>query len=161
MKRTIMLSAAFTAGLFLLAQGAAFATNPSPSPSPTSSASPAPSESPNPPTNEPWEKCRIVKPLTISPAKGRPGDKVKVDFQIDAGGDGAPVESVALEVDTFKKTGLVKNVKPGKYKVKIDCLPEPTVATFEVLPPKGQVAKIPSGAPQTGGTEGPAENGQY
>ncbi len=53
---------------------------------------------------------------------------------------------------------MVKNVKPGKYKVTLSCWIDKSTVTFEVLPQKSQVAKVPAGAPQTGGTEGPADH---
>ncbi|WP_410604583.1 hypothetical protein [Amycolatopsis sp. lyj-90] len=103
----------------------------------------------------------LKKPLSISPAKGRAGDQVKLDFDCRYREDdngGPAISSAVLTADVTKKTAVVKNVKPGKYKVTLSCWIDKSTVTFEVLPPKGQVAKVPAGAPQTGGTEGPADH---
>ncbi|OXM49880.1 hypothetical protein [Amycolatopsis alba] len=166
MKRTIMLAAGTVAGFLLLAPGAAFATTPSASPSPTPSASPSPTPTEDPDGPGPHASpVGILKDLTVSPAKGKPGDKVKLDFQCATrNNEGGPkVTSVALSVnsansiDSAKWSATVKDIKPGKYPVTLTCWGQKSTVTFEVLAKKNQVAKVPAGAPQTGGTEGPAD----
>ncbi|MEV7553030.1 hypothetical protein AB0N89_25760 [Amycolatopsis sp. NPDC089917] len=173
MKRTIMLTAGTVAGFLLLAPGAALATSPTGVPSPSSSsASPSPSPSPSAsPTEDPdgpgphASPVGILKALTVSPAKGKPGDKVKLDFQCATRNNefGPKVTSAALTVDSAnsidsaKWSATVKDVKPGKYPVTLTCWGQKSTVTFEVLGKKNQVAKVPSGAPQTGGADGPAD----
>ena len=41
------------------------------------------------------------------------------------------------------------------------CGPEHSTAWFEVLPAAKQVAKVPSGAPQTGGTDRPVDDSGF
>ncbi len=167
MKRTIMLTAGTVAGFLLLAPGAAFATSPTGVPSPSSSSaapSPSPSASPSP-TEGPdgpgphASPVGILKALTVSPAKGHAGDQVKLDFNCATRGNefGPKVSSAALSVNSAKWTATVKDIKPGKYPVTLTCWGRKSTVTFEVLAKKGQVAKVPAGAPQTGGTEGPAD----
>ncbi|ANN20580.1 hypothetical protein SD37_36660 [Amycolatopsis orientalis] len=161
MKRTIMLTAGTVAGFLLLAPGAALATSPTnvPSPSPSSSPSASPtqdSDGPGPHASP----VGILENLTVSPAKGKPGDKVKLDFQCATRGNefGPKVTSAALTVDSAKWSATVKDIKPGKYPVTLTCWGQKSTVTFEVIGKKNQVAKVPAGAPQTGGTEGPADH---
>ncbi len=103
----------------------------------------------------------LKKPLSVSPAKGRAGDRIKLDFDCRYREDdngGPAISSAALTADVTKKTAVVKNVKPGKYTVTLSCWIDKSTVTFEVLPEKGQVTKVPAGAPQTGGAEGPADH---
>lgn len=167
MKRTIMLAAGTVAGFLLLAPGAALATSPTNVPSPSSSASPSPSSPPSAsPTEDPdgpgphASPVGILENLTVSPAKGKPGDKVELDFQCATRGNqfGPKVTSAALAVDSVKWSATVKDIKPGKYPVTLTCWGQKSTVTFEVVGTKNQVAKVPAGAPQTGGTEGPADH---
>ncbi|MBB5855046.1 hypothetical protein ACFQ05_17185 [Amycolatopsis umgeniensis] len=169
MKRTIMLTAGTVAGFLLLAPGAALATSPTGVPSPSSSASPSPSASPTEDPDGPGPHASpvgILENLTLSPAKGKPGDKVKLDFQCATRNNelGPKVTSAALTVDSAnsvdsrKWSATVKDIKPGKYPVTLSCWGQKSTVTFEVIAKKGQVAKVPAGAPQTGGTEGPADH---
>ncbi|MFJ8913485.1 hypothetical protein [Amycolatopsis sp. NPDC102389] len=171
MKRTIMLTAGTVAGFLLFAPGAALATSPTNAPSSSSSPAPSPSGSSESPTEDPdgpgphASPVGILKDLTLSPAKGKPGDRVKLDFQCATRGNefGPKVTSAALKVDSAnsidsaKWSATVKDVKPGKYPVTLTCWGQKSTVTFEVLGTKNQVAKVPSGAPQTGGTDGPAD----
>ncbi|EME57612.1 hypothetical protein [Amycolatopsis decaplanina] len=160
MKRTVMLAAGTVAGFVLLAPGVALATSPSATPpsSPSASPSPTPSEDPDGPGPH-ASPVGILKDLTVSPAKGKPGDQVKLDFNCATRGNefGPKVTSAALTVNSTKWSATVKDIKPGKYPVTLTCWGQKSTVTFEVLGKKNQVAKVPAGAPQTGGTEGPAD----
>ena len=152
MKRSLFLAAGAAAGLMLLAPAAALATTPT-----TST-----------PVDPDGPMTRVKRQLTVSPAKARPGDRVKLDFACAAWpGEDITGKSVALDFDRTGAarlaTAKVKDVKPGKYPVVIACGAETTSATLEVLPKKTpakkQVEKVPAGAPQTGGTDGPVDGG--
>ncbi|WIY03534.1 hypothetical protein QRX60_06675 [Amycolatopsis mongoliensis] len=147
MKKTAVVAGIATAFL-VLAPGAALAnTSPTTAPPPTTAG-------------------RVALPLSLSTAKALPGTTVKLAFGCRTQpGEKRYVRSVAL---TFGKpgtsdqwvTGTVKNLKPGKYAVTLHCGPETSTASLEVLPAGNpgtkQVTKVPAGAPQTGGPDGPA-----
>ncbi|WP_439376703.1 hypothetical protein [Amycolatopsis lexingtonensis] len=151
MKKTAVVTG-FAAAFLVVAPGAAPAATPTttPSASPTSTV----------PVDPDGPFSRITRLLTVSPAQAQPGARVKLDFacQTREPAEKVTVRSAAL---VFGKgmwaTGTVKDVKPGKYAVTLHCGPETSSATLEVLPVKKQVVKVPAGAPQTGGTDAPAE----
>ncbi|MEU0531727.1 hypothetical protein [Amycolatopsis tolypomycina] len=162
MKNAVVV-AGVAAAFLVVAPGAAFATTPSVSPSvPTATRTPDPD----------GPITRVTRQLTVSPAKAVPGARVNLDFACQTRGpeEKVLVQSAAL---TFGKpgdprrwaVGTVKNVKPGKYAVTLHCGYEDSVAWIEVLPAgqpaPQQVAKVPSGAPQTGGTDGPVDGSGF
>ncbi|MFC9254346.1 hypothetical protein ACFWMR_27525 [Amycolatopsis thailandensis] len=120
MKRAILFTAGTVAGLLLLAPSAVLATSPSP--------------------------AGNAKPLSLSPAKGRPGDQIRLNFRCDSG---PKVSSSALAVDRVKWSATVKNIKPGKYPVTLTCRGRKSTVIFTVL--AKQVAKVPTGAVRAGG----------
>ncbi|KDN18353.1 hypothetical protein [Amycolatopsis rifamycinica] len=174
MKNTVVVAGA-AAAFLVLAPGAALAATPTGAPPVTSTstiqtAPPSPTGMPTvTPTPDPGTDfpdgpiARITRSLTVSPGKAVPGARVKLDFACRTHGpdEKVSVQSAAL---TFGKPGdparwataTVKDVKPGKYAVTMYCAHEDSTAWLEVLPAAKQVAKVPSGAPQTGGTDGPA-----
>lgn len=139
------------AGLMVLAPVTAFATTSTSTPTSTT-ASPVPD-----PTS-----------ISLSAGRGAPGAKVKISVECDGG---IYVTSPALSTvkDGFdinhvmKYDGTVNSVRPGTYDVKLRChhytgdFDTFASAKFVVLPPPvkaapvKQVAKVPSGAPETGG----------
>jgi hypothetical protein len=161
--------AGVAAAFLVLAPTAALAATPN---APATSASPTestkPAEPTTPTTTEPADPegpmSRITRLLTVSPGKALPGAHVTLDFacQTREPAEKVTVRSAAL---VFSKPGnlgdgTVEDVKPGKYAVTLHCGPETSTASFEVLSakqPAKQVAKVPAGAPQTGGTDGPAD----
>jgi hypothetical protein len=150
MKRAIVVSG-IAAGLFLSPSLALAAT-------PTAA----------PPTT-PVEKSTI----TVSPGKGVPGAEVLVKANCADGGFYPSSPALELAKDGFYPDGTlhyggkVKDVKPGTYKVNLRCVKDGHASsvstTFQVLPEPGaakppkQVVKVPTGAPQTGGTDGPQD----
>ncbi|RSM39860.1 hypothetical protein DMA12_28860 [Amycolatopsis balhimycina DSM 5908] len=103
---------------------------------------------------------RISKQLSLSPGKALPGARVNLDFGCSTRPyEKVDVRSAALAADRPGFAfGTVRKVKPGKYAVTLHCGPETSTATLEVLPLKKQVGKVPAGAPQTGGTDGPVDS---
>jgi hypothetical protein len=159
MKNAIVAAGA-AAAFLVLAPGAALAATP------TSAPSPVPATKATLPVDPEGPMTRITRLVTLSPAKALPGAHVKLDFACQTRGleEKVYVHSPAL---AFHKAGTgnwadgtVKNVKPGKYAVTLHCGPEDYTAWLEVLPARKeaakQVAKVPAGAPQTGGTDGPS-----
>ncbi|MEU7786129.1 hypothetical protein [Amycolatopsis sp. NPDC049159] len=148
--------AGFAAAFLVVAPGAALATTPTATPSPSAAPTATVPVDPDGPFS------RITRLLTVSPAQAQPGARVKLDFacQTREPAEKVTVRSAAL---VFGKggwaTGTVKDVKPGKYAVTLHCGPETSSATLAVLPVKKQVVKVPTGAPQTGGTDGPGGSG--
>ncbi|WP_410607672.1 hypothetical protein [Amycolatopsis sp. lyj-109] len=179
MKNTVVV-AGVAAAFLVLAPGAALATTPTgapatPSTSTIRTAPPSPTGMPTvTPTPDPGTDfpdgpiARINRSLTVSPGKAVPGARVKLDFVCRTHGpdEKVSVQSAAL---AFGKPGdparwataTVKDVKPGKYAVTMYCAHEDSTTFFEVLPAAKQVAKVPSGAPQTGGTDGPADDSGF
>ncbi|MEA5365919.1 hypothetical protein VA596_40780 [Amycolatopsis sp., V23-08] len=105
---------------------------------------------------------RVKKQLTVSPSKARPGARVNFDFGCSTWpNETVSIRSAAVVPDKPGfASGTVANVKPGKYSVTLHCGIETSTTSFEVLPAAGnpapkQVAKVPAGAPQTGGTDAP------
>jgi hypothetical protein len=165
MKNTVVV-AGVAAAFLVLAPGAALAAAPTATPSaPATSASPTkPAE---PTTTAPeypdGPMTRVKKQLSLSPAKGLPGARVNFDFGCSAWpNEKVGIRSAAIVADLpGLEFGTVANVKPGRYAVTLHCGIETSTAYFQVLPAKNpgpkQVAKVPAGAPQTGGTDGPAD----
>lgn len=155
MKNTVAV-VGVTAAFAILAPGAALAATPTTTPA-TPSATPTTTQ----PEYPEGPLTRITRLLRVAPAKGLPGAHVKLDFACQTRGpeEEVVVQSAAL---VFPKPGNyaaaeVQNVKPGKYRVTLHCGPETYTVPFEVLSAKKQVARVPSGAPQTGGSDGPAD----
>jgi hypothetical protein len=162
MKNAVFVAGAVTAFL-IVAPGAALAATPT---APSTSASPTEPTEPTEPSPPDGPLTRVTRQLTISPAKAKPGTHVTLDFRCRTRGpdENVTVRSAAL---AFVKPGnwgdgTVTDVKPGKYAVTLHCGPETSTASLEVLaarkPGTKQVVKLPSGAPQTGGTDGPADD---
>jgi len=161
MKRSLFLAAGAAAGLMLLAPAAALATTPTPTPT-------APSK--------PAAKPEV---FTVTPGHGLPGARVRIAIVCDGG---AYLSSKGLDLvkdgiypgtkpDTYvlRYDGYVRNVRPGNYTVDLRCHKDGradihasvpfVVEAKQATPDKKQVAKVPSGAPQTGGTDGPIDEG--
>ncbi|MFG1642391.1 hypothetical protein ACGFMK_19055 [Amycolatopsis sp. NPDC049252] len=156
MKNTAVVAGVAAAFLVLAPTAAFAAATPATTPSAPATATTAPEYPDGPMT-------RVEKQLTVSPSKARPGARVSFDF----GCSTWPNETVSIRSAAIVPGkpgfafGTVTNVKPGKYSVTLHCGIETSTTSFEVLPagnpaPK-QVAKVPAGAPQTGGTDGPVD----
>jgi hypothetical protein len=159
MKNTVVV-AGVAAAFLILAPGAALAATPTASPSPSTSPTASPTKPTTTAPDDPeGPMTRISKQLTLSPGKALPGARVNLDFGCSTRPyEKVSVRSAALVADRPGFAfGTVANVKPGKYAVTLHCGPETSTASLEVLPAKKQVGKVPSGAPQTGGTDGPAD----
>jgi hypothetical protein len=152
MKKTAVVAGIATAFL-VVAPGAALAST-SPTSTPTTTQ----------PSDENGPQTRISRQLTLSPGKALPGARVNFVFGCSTRPDEkVSVRSAALVADSPGFAfGTVKDVKPGKYAVTLHCGPETSTASLEVLavksPATKQVTKVPAGAPQTGGTDGPADD---
>jgi hypothetical protein len=158
MKKTAV-AAGIAAAFLVLAPGAALAsTSPTASPAPgTTTAKPA------------------APKLTVTPAHGVPGTELRLTVScegeayvtsraVDAFADADPKGSVR------RYTGVVRDVRAGEYPIDLRCHPrDGRPDTFVDVPfvvdrvatksPAGkQVTKVPAGAPQTGGTDGPADD---
>lgn len=110
-----------------------------------------------PPSDAP-DGPRITRQLTVAPVKAQPGGRVKLDFacRTREPGEKVTVRSPALVFGKGDRTtGTIKAVAPGRYAVTLHCGPETSTASLEVLVAAKQVVKVPSGAPQTGGPDGP------
>ncbi len=161
MKNTIVV-AGVAAAFLVLAPTAALAA--APTAAPATSASPSPSAQPTGPEYPDGPMTRVKKQLSLSPGKGLPGARVNFDFACSTWpGEKVSIRSAAVVADhPGLESGTVANVKPGRYAVTLHCGIEASTAYFQVLPAAGnpapkQVAKVPAGAPQTGGTDGPAD----
>lgn len=157
MRRTLVV-AAVSAGLVLTAPAAFAATSPS-----SSTAVPQPSD-----------HVGVPKAFVhVLPKAARPGTKVEVRLGCVASGT-QDLASPALTIGELRRVGpqddpakapagvataVVKQVKPGEYPVSFSCGGAEISTKFTVLGDSKQVAKVPSGAPQTGGTDGPADDG--
>lgn len=159
MKRSLFLAAGAAAGLMVLAPAAALATTPTTTPATTT-------------TSAPDDGPLITQSLGFNPVAARPGDRIKLAFHcVTTVGHDAPlsIRSAALDFDRTDAqrwySAKVKDVKPGKYDAVLNCGGATSTASFQVLPRKApvtdkkQVAKVPAGAPQTGGTDGPIDDG--
>jgi hypothetical protein len=163
MKNTMFAAGAAVAFL-VLAPAVALAATPTSTPTGTTTA-PASEPTSVPATSTPeypdGPMSRITRVLTVVPGRAAPGALVKLDFACRTRGpeEHVSVSSSAITYDVHGKTATAKvnQVKPGKYAVTLRCGPEKSTAYLEVLGAKKQVARVPAGAPQTGGTDGPAD----
>ncbi|MEV6901298.1 hypothetical protein [Amycolatopsis sp. NPDC051372] len=184
MKRIAVFSSILAAGLLTAAPAfAAESTAPTTPAQPTSSTStpvPPTSDKPTPPTGE----HRQPKPsLTVLPRAARAGDSVTarvvcppktsmklsstvITFgELEAVGTEQPLETAYVYQTP---ADVNKNAKPGTYTVTFLCGKAKLTQSFKVLPAKDavvttpttpkQVTKVPMGAPQTGGTDGPVDD---
>ncbi|WP_284748033.1 hypothetical protein [Amycolatopsis sp. RTGN1] len=159
MKNTAVV-AGVAAAFLVVAPGAALAstsTSATPTPSTTTTAKPA------------------APKLTVTPGHGVPGAEVRITVgcegeayvtsrAVDAFADADPKGSVRAY------TGVVRDVRAGEYPVNLRCHPRdgrpdtfvdvPFVVDRVVAKTPGtkQVTKVPAGAPQTGGTDGPVDD---
>ncbi|WP_410569164.1 hypothetical protein [Amycolatopsis sp. cmx-4-61] len=103
--------------------------------------------------------------LRVMPTAARPGATVQIRLGCDAASTRDPASPV-LEVGALRRVGpqddpakapaaaasaTVRPAKPGVYQVSFSCGGAELTAKFTVLGDHRQVAKVPSGAPQTGG----------
>jgi hypothetical protein len=168
MKNTMFAAGAAVAFL-VLTPAAALAATPTGTPTATPTAEPTKPSVPTAPNTSVPEypdgpMSRITRVLTVLPGRAAPGESVKLDFACQTRGpeEKVSVTSAAVTYDPFSKSAAAKGtkvnqVKPGKYAVTLHCGPEKSTAYLEVLGAKKQVAKVPAGAPQTGGTDGPLD----
>jgi hypothetical protein len=144
-------------------------------PTPTSTTTPTPTSTTTPSAPPATTSTGTATPTTppdagqtairLSKGKGAPGTKVTI-FPDCQGGH--YVSSPAMDITYagfgylgpgFTYVGVVKDVAPGAYVVALRCHSYDTdsdtfaSAKFTVVPK--QTTKVPSGAPQTGGTDGP------
>ncbi|WP_372672073.1 hypothetical protein [Amycolatopsis kentuckyensis] len=157
MKKTAV-AAGVAAAFLVLAPGAALAsTTPAAAPEPVS------------------EQAGVPKAyLRVLPKVARPGAKVEIRLGC-APESTQGLTSPALTISTLRRTGpqtdpatapaavataVVKQVKPGVYPVSFSCGGAEISAKFTVLGASAakQVTKVPAGAPQTGGTDGPVDD---
>ncbi|MEV4600085.1 hypothetical protein AB0K15_22120 [Amycolatopsis sp. NPDC049253] len=181
MKRIAVFSSILAVGLLSAAPAfAAESATPEQPPSSTSTPVPSTSDKPTPPTGD----HRPPKPsLTVLPRAARAGDSVTarvvcppktsmklsspvVTFgELEAVGTEQPPETAYVHQTL---ADVNKNAKPGTYTVTFLCGKAALRQSFKVLPaedaavttptaPK-QVTKVPVGAPQTGGTDGPVDD---
>ncbi|MDT8909527.1 hypothetical protein [Amycolatopsis sp. PS_44_ISF1] len=158
MKRIVVFSGVLAAGMLIAAPAFAAGTG-----APTSSPVTAPTSQDHVPGN-PKAFLRVL------PAVGRPGAQVAVRVGCEAGYI-AKLSSPVLDFGKLtagpehnpkvaplsKGTATVKkNAKPGAYTASYECGGARITTKFTVLPAtaKKQVTKVPSGAPQTGGSDG-------
>jgi len=155
MKKTAVTGVA-AAAFLALAPGAAFAST-----APTGS-QPAPSVH----VGVPKAFVRVL------PKAARPGATVKIHIGCVAEGT-HDLASPVLTIGALRRVGpqndpakapaavasaVVKEAKPGVYPVSFTCGGALISTKFTVLGAAKQVGKVPAGAPQTGGTDGPAGN---
>lgn len=160
MKNTAVV-AGIAAAFLALAPGAALAST-----APSTSATPEPATTAKP----------AAPKLTITPRHGVPGTELRITAECDGE---AYVTSRA--VDAFATgtgpngsvrayVGTVRDVRAGEYPVNLRCHPRDgrpdtfVDVAFVVdrvaakAPGAKQVTKVPAGAPQTGGTDGPVDD---
>ena len=109
--------------------------------------------------------------LRVMPNAARPGAKVQIRLGCEAASTRDPASPV-LTIGALRRVGpqndpakapaaaataIVQPAKPGVYQVSFACGGAELTTKFTVLGERRQVAKVPSGAPQTGG--GPAGHG--
>lgn len=182
MKRTVVFSALVAAGI--LSAAPAFAAETSTTPPPSSTTTAPPSSTPEEP---PGDSGGVPKAfIRVLPSSGHAGDRVTVRVGCEAS-QIKNLSSAALQFGKLHPVGpqgdpskapvsqgtaTVRNgVKPGTYKVSFSCGSGDIATKFTVLgakpvpkptptPAPKQVSKVPSGAPQTGGTDGPVADNQ-
>ncbi|SDY70891.1 hypothetical protein SAMN05421504_106466 [Amycolatopsis xylanica] len=168
--RKSIVAAGLAAGFALLGPAAAFAAE-----APTTDKTTTPTTTEQAPTPE--EHAGVPKAyLKVLPKAAKPGQKVTVSVGCDTE---LNLGSPALDIGRTHPVGpqhdpsiapeqqasaVVKDVKPGTYTVAYECGRGTVIKTkFTVLPadkakePAKQVTKVPAGAPQTGGSDGPAD----
>lgn len=167
--RKSIVAAGLAAGFALLGPAAAFAADEPTTDQPTTTTS---EQAP-----APEEHAGVPKAyLKVLPKAAKPGQKVTVSVGCDTESN---LRSTALDIGRThpagpqhdpsvapeqRATAVVKDVKPGRYTVSYECGRGTVIkTTFTVLPadkdkePAKQVTKVPAGAPQTGGSDGPAD----
>ncbi|MBB1157648.1 hypothetical protein [Amycolatopsis dendrobii] len=182
MKRTVVFSALVAAGM--LSAAPAFAAETSATPPPSSTATAPPSSSPEEP---PGDSGGVPKAfIRVLPSSGHAGDRVTVRVGCEAS-EIQNLNSAALQFGKLHPVGpqndpskapisqgaatVRSGVKPGTYQVSFSCGSADLTTKFTVLgakpapkptptPAPKQVSKVPSGAPQTGGTDGPVADDQ-
>lgn len=103
--------------------------------------------------------------LRVMPTAARPGAKVQIRLGCEAAST-RDLASPVLKVGALRRVGpqndpakapaaaaaaVVQAAKPGVYRVSFSCGGAELTTKFTVLGERRQVAKVPSGAPQTGG----------
>ncbi|WP_208720539.1 hypothetical protein [Amycolatopsis circi] len=183
MKRTVVFSALVAAGM--LSAAPAFAAEAPTTPPASSTAAPSSSPATEEPTDEnPGVPKAFIRVL---PSSGHAGDRVTVRVGCEAS-EIKNLNSAALQFGKLHPVGTQNDpskapisqgtatvragVKPGVYKVAFSCGSADLTTKFTVLGAKPapqpkpapaapkQVSKVPSGAPQTGGTDGPVVDNQ-
>ncbi|MCR6488559.1 hypothetical protein M8542_37600 [Amycolatopsis sp. OK19-0408] len=111
--------------------------------------------------------------LRVLPGAARPGAKVEIRLGCEASATQNPTSPV-LTIGNLRRVGpqhdpakapaaaasaVVKQAKPGVYAVSFSCGGAEITTKFTVLSEAKQVVKVPSGAPQTGGADGPSDGG--
>lgn len=153
MKKTAVTGVA-AAAFLALAPGAAFASS-------------------TPASSPPSVHVGVPKAFVrVLPTAARPGATVKIHIGCVADGTHG-LASPVLTIGALRRVGpqndpakapaavasaVVKAAKPGVYPVSFTCGSALISTKFTVLGAAKQVAKVPAGAPQTGGTDGPAGN---
>ncbi|WP_409466776.1 hypothetical protein [Amycolatopsis sp. GA6-003] len=181
MKRTVVFSALVAAGM--LSAAPAFAAEAPTTPPTTSTATTPPSS----PTEEPPDGDAGVPKafIRVLPSSGHAGDRVTVRVGCEAS-EIKNLKSAALQFGKLHPAGpqndpakapisqgtatVRSGVKPGTYQVSFSCGSADVTTKFTVLgakpspkptaPAPKQVSKVPSGAPQAGGTDGPVADDQ-
>ncbi|MGW3999340.1 hypothetical protein [Amycolatopsis sp. NPDC004772] len=103
--------------------------------------------------------------LRVLPTAARPGAKVQIRLGCDAAST-RDLASPVLKIGALRRVGpqndpakapaaaasaVVQAAKPGVFRVSFSCGGADLTTKFTVLGERRQVAKVPSGAPQTGG----------
>jgi len=103
--------------------------------------------------------------LRVMPTAARPGAKVQIRLGCEAAST-RDLASPVLAIGALRRVGpqndpakapaaaaaaTVRPAKPGVYRVSFSCGGAELTTKFTVLGERRQVAKVPSGAPQTGG----------
>ncbi|MGW7538022.1 hypothetical protein [Amycolatopsis sp. NPDC054798] len=181
MKRTVIFSTLVAAGM--LSAAPAFAAEAPTAPSAASTASAPAAEEPAD------DNAGVPKAfIRVLPSSGHAGDRVTVRVGCEAS-EIKNLNSAALQFGKLHPVGpqndpskapvsqgtaIVRaGVKPGAYQVTFSCGSADLATKFTVLgakpapkptpapaPAPKQVSKVPSGAPQTGGTDGPVADNQ-
>ncbi|NBH07873.1 hypothetical protein, partial [Amycolatopsis sp. SID8362] len=165
MKNSVVV-AGVAAAFLVLAPGAALAsTAPSASPTATPTAPSSSQEAPPDHVGVPKAYVRVMPKIARS--------ATKVEIRVGCAAEGTHgLTSPALTIGALRRTGpqndpaiapaavataVVKQVKPGVYPVSFFCGGAEVSTKITVLGGSKQVTKVPAGAPQTGGTDGPVD----